>query len=86
MQKKLANAGNPKTYVADAPAPPGAIDPGPMPQPPIEIQEFTRESLAAETHTRLFLYAQQIGLEVQPKHTKAQVIERLLSRNQGETE
>jgi hypothetical protein len=86
VQEKLNNAGKTKIYDAEAPSPPGAIDPGPMPQPPIEVDDSTRESLMAETHTRLFLFAKQLGLEVQPNFTKAQVIETLLSRNQGEKE
>lgn len=86
VQEKFDNAGKPRVYDAKASPSPGAIDPGPMPQPPIQIPDLSRDALALETHTRLFLFARQLGLEVQPNNTKAQVIEVILGRNQGEEE
>lgn len=85
VKKKYDEAGQPKVYDAEAPPAPGALDPGPMPQPPIELDSSSRESLSAESHTRLFLYARQLGLEAQPNNTKAQVINSILSYQQGET-
>ena len=85
VKERYDIAGTTKVYDAEAPPSPGAIDPGPMPQPPIELDSSSLESLSAETHTRLFLFARQLGLEAQPNNTKAQVVEMLLGRNQGET-
>ena len=81
----LENAGRPKTYDSIEPPPSGALDPGPMPQPAIEIdlQAATHDSLSATPHTRLYLYAVQRGLKVSPGDTKVQTISAILDTIQG---
>ena len=82
---ELARLGQPKIYRAEATPPPGALDPGPMPRPDIELdlETATVESLSATPHTRLYLYARQQGLEVNPADTKVQTIGKILDAIQG---
>lgn len=87
LQTELAKVGAPKVYSAEEPSPPGAIDPGPMPVVPIQIDlaNATHDSLSALPHTRLYLYAVQQGLEVHASDTKALIILKLL-KHSGSTE
>lgn len=82
---ELAGLGKPKVYDASEPPLPGALNPGPMPQPAIELdlETSTIESLSAIPHTRLYLYALQEGLEVNPGDTKVQTIKTILDAIQG---
>jgi len=82
----LDRLGKPKEYLEDESPPPGAIDPGPM--PPVEIEldldEMNFENLSTIPHAKLYLYAQQKGLEVKPGDTKAVIVKTILTATQGE--
>lgn len=82
----LDGLGKPKEYLEDAVPPPGAIDPGPMPPVEIELEldEMNFENLSTIPHTKLYLYAQQEGLEVKPGDTKAVIVKKILTATQGE--
>jgi hypothetical protein len=82
----LDNFGEPKVYLRGAPAPPGAIDPGPMPEDPpdIDFDSATEESLGKELQTNLVRHAIQLELDVPPTASKAQVIGLILAHVQGE--
>jgi hypothetical protein len=86
VERTLENAGAPKIYSLDEPPPPGAVDPGPM--PPVEIEldldGATHTTLSALPHSRLYLYARQQGLDVNPGDTKATIVETILADPQGE--
>lgn len=84
LQRALATAGRPKIYDASEPPVPGSIDPGPMPAKPIEIDLATanHDSLSRYTHTRLYLYATQHGLDVNSGDTKAQIAAAILAHAQ----
>lgn len=81
----LAVIDKPKDYKWDEAPQPGAIDPGPMPTVDIEmdLESATFDTLSTESHTRLYLYAHQEGLEVSPGDTKAVIIKMILA-SQGE--
>lgn len=82
----LENLGKPKVYSFDEPPKPGALDPGPMPQPAVEIDvgTATYDSISSLPHTRLYMYARQHGLQVNPGDTKAQIVKAILADIQGE--
>lgn len=85
-QRSLDLLGKPKVYSNSEPPPPGAIDPGPMPAVEIELDldSATHDSLSTIPHSRLYLYARQEGLEVNPGDTKAQIVTAILGFSQGE--
>jgi len=87
FRAQLDGLGKPKVYKWDEPQP-GAIDPGPMPVVAIELDldDATFETLSKQPHSRLFLFAQQQGLEIKPGETKAKVINTILAAHQGETQ
>ena len=78
--------GKPKEYSEGEEPPPGAIDPGPMPPVEIklEVEEMNFENLSTILHSKLYLYAQQEGLEVKPGDTKAVIVQTILTATQGE--
>lgn len=82
----LERLGKPKEYKWDEVPQPGAIDPGPMPVVDIELDldDATFETLSSLPHSRLFLFAQQEGLEVKPGDTKARIVKLILDSHQGE--
>ena len=81
FRKTLEGLGKPKKYTWDEDPQPGAIDPGPMPVVTLELEldGATFETLYVLPHSRLFLYAQQQGLEVKPGDTKAVVVQTVLA-------
>lgn|GEM_PF-1629494 len=84
LEERLARAGQPRIYRADDPAPPGAIDSGPMPTKPrtpkpVELVEFSYESLAQKPKVMLLAYAAANDIELEPACTKAQVIQAILA-------
>lgn len=81
LQRLVAASGNPKIYDASESPAPGAIDPGPMPAKPIEIDlaTATHDSLSRFSHTRLYTYATQHGLDVSSGKTKAEIVETILA-------
>jgi hypothetical protein len=87
LERQIHNLGGPKVYSADDPPSPGSIDPGPMPQDPIELTlDSTYDSLSGTPHTRLYLFALQQDLDVHPGHTKAQLVQTILSHLRREQE
>ena len=86
LLQALDQLGKPKEYLEDEKPLPGAIDPGPM--PPVEIaldlDEMTFENLSTIPHAKLYLYAQQEGLEIKPGDTKAVIVKTILTATQGE--
>lgn len=86
FQKKLDFVGKPKVYSDSEPPKPGAIDPGPMPLVELELDvgSATFDSLSVMPHSRLYLYARQEGLEVNPGDTKAQIVTTILGSSQGD--
>ena len=82
----LDHLGEPKVYsVTDTPTP-GALHPGPMPVDiEIDLDGATLETLSSIAHSRLYLYARQEGLEVQPGDTKVQIVKAILATVEGET-
>lgn len=85
-QSDLDMIGEPKVYLRGAPAPPGAIASGPMPEDliAIDFDSATEETLGKELQTILVRHAIQLGLDVQTTASKAQVIALLLAHAQGE--
>jgi hypothetical protein len=87
-RKALESLGAPKVYSADEPPQPGAIDPGPMPVVDIELEleldDMTYDSLTTLPHSRLYLYAQQEGLDIKPGDTKAVIVKTILAAQQGD--
>jgi hypothetical protein len=85
LERTLEGVGQPKVYSLDEPPPPGALDPGPM--PPVEIalalEDAPYDSVSALPHSRLYLYARQQGLEVNPGDTKATIVSTVLADLQG---
>lgn len=86
LGRDLKTFGLPKVYSFDEPPKPGSLDPGPMPQVDVEIDVDggTYDSIASLPHTRLYMYARQQGLEVNPGDTKAQIVKTILATIQGE--
>jgi len=84
-QAQLAKLGEPKVYTREGQAPPGAIDPGPMPTDPpdIDFDNATASSLSEHLHTNLVRHALNLELEVQPSDTKAQIISVILGHFAG---
>lgn len=86
FQSQLVRVGAPKVYDSSEPSQPGALDPGPMPPVVLELdlEAASFDSLSTIPHSRLYLYARQEGLEVDPGDTKAQVVKTILGSIQGE--
>lgn len=85
--KKILDAiGEPKVYDRNGEAPPGAIDPGPMPEdlPDIDFASATEDSLGKILHTNLIRHAILLEVDVPKTASKAQVIRLLLAHAQGE--
>lgn len=80
----MARAGEPKIYRASDPAPPGAIESGPMPKQSlpkrVELEEFSYEALAQKPKVMLLAYAASNDIELEPASTKAQVIQAILAQ------
>ena len=85
LRDQLTKLGEPKVYTVDGSAPPGAIDPGPMPGDPpyIDFDNATASSLMAHLHTHLVRHALNMELDVNSSDTKAQVINVILEHVQG---
>ena len=85
-QQYLALVGQPKVYSSSESPQPGALDPGPMPVVALELdlENATVDSLSILPHSRLYLYARQEGLEINPGDTKAQIVKTILGSSQGE--
>jgi len=86
LQQTLQRTGAPKIYSLNEPPPPGALDPGPMPAVEIEIDldGADHDSLSALPHSRLYLFARQQGLDVNPGDTKVTIVSTILAHAQGE--
>lgn len=86
VTRMLGELDKPKQYRPDDPPQPGALDPGPMPPAGIDLgsDSSTFESLSKHTHSRLYLYAIQEGLNVNPGDTKAKIVQTILDQEQGE--
>jgi len=84
LEERLARAGQPKIYRASDPAPPGAIDPGPLPRssPPVQVEigDLSYEALAQKHKVVLLAYAAANDIELEPASTKAQVIQAILAQ------
>jgi len=85
FSRRLALSGKPKVYDPSETPRPGALNPGPMPPAGLEfdLESASADSLSTISHTRLYLYAQQEGLKVDPSDTKAQIIKTILESNEG---
>jgi len=85
-KETLDHIGEPKVYNRNGLAPPGAIDPGPMPEgpPDIDFASATEDSLGKELHTNLIRHAILLEVDVPKTASKAQVIHLLLAHAQGE--
>ena len=85
LGRSLKTSGKPKVYSFDEPPQPGSLDPGPMPQEDVEIdaEGATYNSLSTLPHTRLYMYARQHGLAVNPGATKAEIVRMILADIQG---
>lgn len=83
LQDRLVRVGKPKLYRFNDPAPPGALDPGPIKRV-IELETFnfdlTRESLSQVSLTRLRRYAESRQLGLDASSTKAQVIQAIVTK------
>lgn len=77
IQERLARLGQPKVYRASDPAPPGALDPGPIRKTaPIPAPTISpRDDLSQLPKSRLVAYAKANRINLLPHSTKAQVIE-----------
>ena len=84
-QAQLDKLGEPKVYTREGQAPPGAINPGPMPTDPpdIDFDTATASSLSQQLHTNLVRHALQMELDVQPSNTKAQIVQAILGHIAG---
>jgi len=84
-QVQLDKLGEPKVYTREGHAPPGAIDPGPMPTdpPPIDFDTATASSLSQHLHTNLVRHALRMELVVQSSDTKAQIVQAILGHIAG---
>lgn len=83
LQERLANVGKPRVYRANSPAPPGAVDPGPLPKDLLPLPHFdsapSREVLSELRTSTLLRYAEANNLDVTTASTKAQVIQAILA-------
>jgi hypothetical protein len=84
LRRRLAGLGLPKSYEEAEPPTSTSVDPGPMPRPPVELDVSTYDSLSAHSHSLLFSYAVQHGLDVKPNDTKAQIVSAVWALVQGE--
>lgn len=86
LEQMFHRVGEPRVYSLDEPPPPGALDPGPMPNIRVEVdvEGATHDTLDAYPHARLYLYARDRGLEVRPGDTKATIVQAILAASQGE--
>jgi len=50
----------------------------------IETEDMTFESLSTLSHSRLFQYARQEGLDINPGDNKAVIVNAILAASQGE--
>ena len=83
LQERLARVGQPRLYRPNDPAPPGALDPGPIQRErPPEIFDFdlSRPSLTQVSLSRLRRFAKSRNLGVDPTSTKAQVIQAIIDQ------
>lgn len=84
LRARLEVSGSPKHYGSESISA-AAIDPGPMPSPPVELKpDLTFSLLANLPHARLYSYATQQGLDVRPNYTKAQIATTVWAHFQGE--
>lgn len=84
LRRRIANTGFPKTYEPE-PVLADAVDPGLMPIGPIELDltQLSYTSLSNLSHSLLFSYAIQRGLDVKPSATKAQIVSAVWTLAQG---
>lgn len=89
LQDQLARVGKPKVYRADDPAPPGALDPGPIEKsrPPETFDfELSREALTQVPLPKLRRFAEFCNIGLDPASTKAQVIHAIIQQNKEKEE
>lgn len=84
-QERLDNLGSSKVYRLDDPISPGALDPGPIPKTEETLVfALDQDSLSRVPRSILIRFAKQRGRAIDPRSTKAQVIEALISSNTQE--
>jgi len=76
LKRRLLELGKPKTYRADSPPPPGAIDPGTGEPSPILL---SRSALQRLPKSDLLTVARGEGALVTPDMTKARIVETILA-------
>ena len=86
LTERLARIGKPKLYRSNDPAPPGALDPGPIVKAVLPENfdfDLTRESLSQVSLSRLRRYAEATQLGVALTSTKAQVIHAIVTKEKA---
>lgn len=77
---RLKNLGKPKCYRANAPTPPGAVDPGIPEEFDFSISDLSQCHLMTLTLSRLDGFARANGIDVSTLSTKAQYVAAILNK------